>query len=82
MFVFCVARLFTGLRLRFDDTNIFDSKVQFFECECQWLCDFLQCERIHNFISGWPAGRQAQTDGRTDKRDEDNSHFTQFYKRS
>jgi len=65
-----------GLRLGFDDINICDCKAQFFECECQWLCEFLQCDRIRKFISGWRAGRHRRT---TDKRDEDASDFSQFY---
>ena len=32
--------------------------------------------------AGGLAGRQAKTDGRTDERDEDNSLFSQFYKRA
>jgi len=45
-----------GLRRRFDDIKICDCKVQFFEREWQWLCEFLQCDRTGKFISCWRAG--------------------------
>jgi hypothetical protein len=56
-----------GVKLRIDDINIYDGKFQFFECECQWLCEFLQFDIICNFISVGLAGWQADTDGPTDR---------------